>query len=328
MLFLALAHLAVLSSIQQAAPGAPQAPGGVPRAEGGSAAGAQSVPEFEVVPLQNAVAGEVANSLRNLVPGGTRFMPDARTNSLLLMSSGENLAGIKALIAELDRPVTAAKPAAEHVEKVSHEDDLFAPVSRDLVIELGDGGVPPNLLTIARQYERLTGQIFLVGQEVEAMLANTPSGLGTGVNVPAGEAQAFLEHLFAFNSFYLVPLRGSSPRLIEVFSLKVQDRNRIQQRLCHVAPDEAESFSARHPAVPIVTVYTMKNTDVRQLCNSMRTMLPDADLSFMLPAGATNSMVIGGLSSAVVQQLSVLRIVEQCSPYEQPAAPAAQPGPK
>ncbi len=319
MFLLVLAHLPFFSPILQSAPGAPQQ--GNPQANTPAAASAQNLPVFEVLPLAHAEAGEVAGSLRNFLQGGERVMPDARTNALILMVAGDHLAEIKALISELDRAVPA-KSAGGTARSIAPEgqDDLFAPVTRDLVIELGEGGTAPNLLAIARQYERLTGQMFLVSAEVETLLTNTPSGLGASVNVPAEGVQTFVEHLFAFNSCYFVPRPGSSPRLIEVFSWKSQDRNNFQQRSYHVAAQDVEAFSARHPAVPIVTIYTMKNVDVRLLSNSMRSILPDGTFAFMLPAGATNSMVLGGLSSVVVQQLELLRIVEEGSTSEQPAA--------
>jgi hypothetical protein len=87
MLLLALAHLSLLSPFPQSAAGAPQ--GGDPRAD--SAAATQELPVFEVVPLANAEAGEVAGNLRNLLQGGARITPDARTNSLLLMGSENHL---------------------------------------------------------------------------------------------------------------------------------------------------------------------------------------------------------------------------------------------
>ena len=57
----------------------------------------------------------------------------------------------------------------------------------------------------------------------------------------------------------------------------------------------------------------LPNTDVRQLTNSMRTMITDQNTQQMLPAGATNSMVLTGFGSDVVALARMLLIVDEAS---------------
>ena len=64
------------------------------------------------------------------------------------------------------------------------------------------------------------------------------------------------------------------------------------------------------------TVIHLPHTDVRQLSNSMRTMITDANTQQMLPAGNTNSMVLTGFASNVAALARMLRIVDEAAATE------------
>ncbi len=279
----------------------------------------QEPPSIQILPVQYAAAGELMQILHTFREPGDTITCDARTNALVLTaSSADRLETLRTLVVRLDRP--AEQPAdAEPRRELVPESDIFAPVTRDMVIEFGQGGESPNLLAIARQYERLTGQMFLVSAETETLMTNVQTGLGAAVNVPAASVQIFLENLFVFHGLYIVPVPGTEPKLIQVYSIRSTERP-SPPRMHYLLSKDVEAFGERHPAVPISTIYTMNNVDVRLLSNSMRTMFPDPFMSQLLPAGATNSLVITGTASSVVSMIRMLHTIEQSA-----ASSAAQP---
>ena len=83
-------------------------------------------------------------------------------------------------------------------------------------------------------------------------------------------------------------------------------RNTVRKRAVFVTADELEAWAA-HPAVLIQTIVSLPHVDVRQLSNSLRTLITDANTQQMLPAGNTSSMILVGFADQVAHMATMLR---------------------
>jgi hypothetical protein len=86
------------------------------RGMGRGAGGNPPPPQHEttvIVPLKNSQANSMAQILSNIVSGApgsrARFVPDQRTNRLILVAPDDKMAEIRKLIDELDQPVGAER---------------------------------------------------------------------------------------------------------------------------------------------------------------------------------------------------------------------------
>jgi hypothetical protein len=125
-------------------------------------------------------------------------------------------------------------------------------------------------------------------------------------------AQVVFESILAANDFALTWLVQGPEPILEVTSLQTGRRNTIRASSIFV-PAEAVDEMARHPALLVTTILHLPNTDVRQLSNSMRTTITDANTQQMLPAGNTNSLVLTGMGDQVASLVRMLRIVDEHS---------------
>jgi len=258
---------------------------------------------FEIVTLEHAVASEAAPILAASASSGVKVLADVRTNSLLVHADPRGMAEIKDLIARLDQPVTQTP------------DRLFPMPSADMVVAVGEQGDSWSVWDMAMDYGRLTNQHFIIDDETKNYLQANRTGLGRSLVVPKGEVQAVLEHVLQQNDFVMLVLRQEEPRLLGIVSLQTGSRNNIRAHSMFVPGDELGKWT-NHKSILITTVVHLPHTDVRQLSNSMRTMITDANTQQMLPAGNTNSMVLTGFASNVAALARMLKIVDEAAATE------------
>lgn len=187
--------------------------------------------------------------------------------------------------------------------------DLYPAVSGDLVIEVSAGGQSPNMAEIVQRYADLTDQNPVLSSETQSLLSSDRAGVSESITVPAAQVQSFFEQLLIAHDYVMTVLRHETPRLVVIESLRTQARNTIRASAILV-PSEHLAHFADHPATIITTVVHLPNTDVRQLSNSMRTLITDANTQQMLPAGNSNTIVLTGLGAQVVGLVEMLRTVD------------------
>lgn len=255
--------------------------------------------QFEVIALEYAEAKETLVLLEALVPEA-KVMLDPRTNSLLLAADTPGMVQLKQAIVGFDRQV-AAGPAAG--------DDAFPAPSEDMVIAVGDGGASWTVMDLVSDYTRLTNQHIQADAGTRNFLESTPTGLTRSVVVPKGQVQSFFEGLLAQNSFVLTVINPTEPRLLGITSLQTGQRGALRSQAFFV-PAEAIAGWADNPASLVTTVVHMRNTDVRQLSNSMRVLLTDQNTQTMMAAGNTNSMIITGMGTQVAYIVEMMRQVD------------------
>ncbi|MCP3915433.1 MAG: hypothetical protein GY711_07755 [bacterium] len=261
------------------------------------------VPEFEVIALAHADADEVAPTLTTLLGSKGKAMVDPRTNSLLLMASTKDMKRLRAVVSEIDQPV-----GQESTE------GLFPDPSGDLKIA-ADPGSSSSMMDLVQEYARLTKQHFVIAPDTQTYLEQARTGLGSSLVVPKANVHSVFEELMILNDFVLVVRRTSEPRLLTIESLQSGARQTLRQSATLVPEEELQSYF-EHPAILITTIVNLPNTDVRQLSNSMRTMITDANTQQMLPAGNTNSMVLTGFAANVAPLARMLKIVDSASAVE------------
>ena len=187
--------------------------------------------------------------------------------------------------------------------------ELYPAAKGELVLEASGSDGGSTVEDIAMQYAELTGQKLIYNDETASLMQAQRSGIRGSVRVPAGEVQSFFELLMMSNDYLVHPLRKDEPRLLLIESLRTQARNTVRG-MAHWTPEDSLGHFANHPATLVATVVQLPNTDVRQLSNSMRTMIVDANTQQMLPAGNTNSMVLVGFGAQVGELRNFLKRID------------------
>jgi len=183
------------------------------------------------------------------------------------------------------------------------------------IITFSEGASPDDTMNLAdfiSACEQATGRNFTYIDETHEMLKNAKIRLLGQKIVPKEEFYSFFQIMMIINDFVCSQVGPDHLAVILVESLKTQARATVKLKAVHVDPEDLDLYEDQ-PAVLITTVIHMPNTDVRQLSNSMRTMLTDANTQQMLPAGNTNSMVLTGFGSSVAAMARMLRLVDEAS---------------
>ena len=226
-----------------------------------------------------------------------------------------------ALAAALLVPPSAPAASAPQQESASEVlKDLFPAPSGPMTLESGSSDNPLTYKALMQQYGELTGQFFVVPEDTKDMLGR-PLFLDRTMTVPANEVQSVFEKLLRHGDFVLEPLTKSGPRIVRLTSLLTNQRNNIRSRAIFLGPDELH-LAELHPALLVTTVVTLPNVDVRQVSNSMRTMITDANTQQMLPAGNSNSMILVGFGDQVAALSDALKLKNDAADS---AAKDAQP---
>jgi general secretion pathway protein D len=179
--------------------------------------------------------------------------------------------------------------------------------------ENGEEGM--TLARLVRACEQVTGITFTYTEETFTFLNSAQVRLIGTKTVPKDEFYNFFQILMVINEFVCTEIGADPISVIEITSLQTGQRNTIRKDSVFVEPEDLDRYSDQ-PATLITTVVSLPNTDVRQLSNSMRTMISDTNTQQMLPAGNTNSMVLVGFGSNVVALARMLNIVDEASAIE------------
>lgn len=188
----------------------------------------------------------------------------------------------------------------------------FPAATEDLVLAWTPEGEPPSMLDLVLQYGRSTGQQLAFSEETRNYLVSTNVPLDRPVSVPRAEVQSYFECLLSAASFVLAVERAESPRVISVSSLNTSARNTVRSKAV-VVPIESIDLWKDHPAIIVSTVVDLPNMDVRQVSNSLRTMITDANTQQLIPAGNSSSMVVSGFADSVAGLIGQLREIDAAS---------------
>ncbi|MEM1447463.1 MAG: secretin N-terminal domain-containing protein [Planctomycetota bacterium] len=189
---------------------------------------------------------------------------------------------------------------------------LFPDAVEDLALSWPEGSDGLSMYDVVLAYGAATGQRIAMLDVTIGELRNTKAPLDRSTSIPAADVQGTFEALLRAADCVLTLDRADGVRIAGVHSMRTPARNQIRLRARRVTSDRIELLRA-HPAVLFTTVIDLPNTDVRQVSNSMRTMIVDSNVQQMLPAGNSNSMVIIGYGDFVADMVEHLRQVDSAS---------------
>ena len=174
-----------------------------------------------------------------------------------------------------------------------------------------------NLEDLIREYARATGQSVTMRAETQQWLQQTPIILeGAPVTVSPDRVQMVVESLLSENDFVLTVVTAANPRILSVISLNTAERTTIKDKAVYVSSDRIALMRA-HPAMVFTTSLTLANLDPRQLANSMRTLITDANIQQLLPAGASKGLLISGMGPQVAGWIEMLQRLDADARTEQ-----------
>ena len=130
-------------------------------------------------------------------------------------------------------------------------------------------------------------------EATESALRSLSVGLSRSF-VPVEQVQHTFETLLAGAGFVVSPPKVAEVPIIGIWSKYGPERSALRGDTTFLEADQV-ALAAKHPAVLFTATIELPNTDTRQLSNSLRTLLVDANTQQVLPAGTTGSMVLVGL---------------------------------
>jgi len=186
-------------------------------------------------------------------------------------------------------------------------------------------GRAASLLDLVRLYGSATDQRFLIGAEVRNHLEQTDLGLDRPLSVSPEALQRVFELFLAESDFLLSVANESQPRLLRIHGLMTGERTGVRTSARFV-PAERVDLMRAHPALLLTTVVDLPRLDVRQLSNSMRTMITDANTQQMLPAGNSNAIVLTARGSELAELVELFGRLDEVSVPPPPVVPETTPG--
>ena len=132
------------------------------------------------------------------------------------------------------------------------------------------------------------------------------------MTVPTEDVTTFIESLLVQGDYCLTPLKAQGTMLIRVSSLATAARNNLRAGAAFLAPSQID-IARSHPAMLFTTTVSLPNVDVRQVSNSLRTMITDANTQQLLPAGNSNSMILVGFGSSVANMHDTLKLIDSAA---------------
>jgi hypothetical protein len=237
--------------------------------------------------------------------------------------------GVLAALAAGAPPPQAAAPAAATTRAVVE----FPAPAHPLVVPAEVDGGKLTLARLVDLYATATDQVVLYDEQTAQVLEHTALSLTGPITVPHAREQHVFETLLS-NNQVLLNVLSEEPRILSVVSLQTSARTSIREHARFVPSARIEDVRA-HPAMIFTTVVDLPRVDVRQLANSMRTLISDANTQQMLPAGNSNSMVLTGTGGQLAAVVEMLHAVHDAAPEPQPepvrlmpveTAPAAPEG--
>jgi len=169
-----------------------------------------------------------------------------------------------------------------------------------------------SMLQFVSACQEVTDLNFTWNQETENLLSGAKLRLLGPKTVPKERFYSFFQVMMIINDFVCTEIGEQGISVIKIDSLQTTQRNTIRSQAVNVEPEDLEKY-ADQPATLITTVIDLPNSDVRQVSNSLRTMITDANTMQMLPAGNTTTMVLTGFGSNVIALVRMLQIIDEAS---------------
>ena len=190
----------------------------------------------------------------------------------------------------------------------------------DYILNFPEGEQPGegmNLAEFVRACQQVTGINFTYADDTRNFLTQKRITLLGTKTVPKKDFYSFFQIIMFINDFVCVEVGEGSLSVIKIESLQGGGGRGAQSRADGILVDEEDLPQyAAQPATRITTVINLPNTDVRNLANNLRTLMPDQTFGQMLAAGNSNAIILTGYGSTVAAMARMLRIVDEASRTE------------
>ncbi|MEO0652093.1 MAG: hypothetical protein AAFZ65_15575 [Planctomycetota bacterium] len=169
-----------------------------------------------------------------------------------------------------------------------------------------------NLWGLLEGLEADTGTHFVVDKGIRDYLEDEELLLARPMEVPAAARWSAAETFLAEAGGFFEELRASGPRMIAI--RMVDDSNSRSHsslvRRPRFVPSEHLDAVAEYPASMVETNLFLEHTDVRNLSNSLRSLLANTDHLVMVPGGNSSSLVLRGTGARVAELAQMLRAID------------------
>lgn len=197
-------------------------------------------------------------------------------------------------------------------------------------LEIGcerDDGSRSTLLDLVRQYEQVTGQLFVLNGDVVELLEKVTLESRERVMVPPRRVHRAFESVLAEHDFALT-IRNRAPRILSVCPLRTAQRQVFRRHATFAfVPAEALGELEDHPALLARTVLRFPGVDVRKLSNRARTWVTDTHTAQVIPLGITDALYVAGLGARIGEFLALLEPQWTPDPSSSLGAPEASGDP-
>lgn len=232
-----------------------------------------------------------------------------------MIASSALLAALWALPFQAD-PAGAGAPQDPQDVPVMQDIGDFYVLTFDESIE---GGV--DLETLTKLCQEATGINFIYGDDTAQQLSQKRVRMFGQKQIPKADFYAFYQILMFINDFVCTQVGPGPLAVVVVRSANPQNRagGNLKNDSIYVLPEDLEKF-ADQVATPITTVLHL-NIDSRQLTNSLRSLLTDANSQAAIPVGNTNSLILQGYASQIVSLARFLQLVDNEMAKQQDVQP-------
>jgi general secretion pathway protein D len=231
--------------------------------------------------------------------------------------TGAALAVLALLATGLTAPAHAAPLQDEEVPPIQEQGDYY------ILNFSEDQNNGLTLEQFVKSCEQTTGINFVISKQSAQALAQERVRMFGTKRIPKKDFYAFFQIIMFINDFACIEV-GPTPLSVVVVQpiggAGGRPNTSIRQGAVYVPPDDLDQY-ANQPAILITTVLTLPNLDVRNLSNSLRSMLTDTNTEQMLPAGNSDSLVLTGFGSSVWQKAQLLWLIDRESALEEPIQP-------
>lgn len=202
---------------------------------------------------------------------------------------------------------------------------IFPVPSADLEISIG-GDATPSLADVLMQFEDICGHNLHISTGTLQELRDVTTGLSRSVTVPRQEVYSYVSALLSSSGFVMAETRAVGPRLLSIWSLNSHERGLVRAQARAVDVDEIARYE-RHPALLVETVLYVENIDARQVTNSMRVTVTDANIQVITPISA-HSLLLTGTGPEVADWIRLIRSADAGElQFVEPEVPVTEPGP-
>lgn len=203
---------------------------------------------------------------------------------------------------------SAADPASAPVSAAqAAHDKAFPTPNQGLVLTQENC---PSLVDLLNQFSAVTGEAVMYTRETKALLESRETGLQQDLAIGPADVYATVQDILVANRIVLTDMGRGTPRMLWVESADSKRRSQLREHARFVPQDQLEAYK-RDSAILITTALHLPHSDTRNMTNSLRMMVVDANTTQIMAVRETNSVVLTGFGTTVNTMASLLGAMEE-----------------